>query len=66
MRFFNIFKIDVFLVLVLCIFVLTACAVKTPVGQIFTVEASKNLKYENIIFRVFKANPMMNRVFMLM
>ena len=55
MKFSNMLKMAAFLLL--CVFVLTACAVRTPVKQIPDVEASKNLKYENIIFRVFEAKP---------
>lgn len=57
MKFTNVFKMGVFPVLVLCVFILTACAVRTPVKQISSIEASKNLKYENIIFKVFKTMP---------
>ena len=40
-----------------CIFFVTACAVKTPVQEVSVTDIKANLKYENVIFRNFTANP---------
>ena len=40
---------------IFCIFVLTACAVRTPVERIPASELRQNLKYENVIFKKFDA-----------
>lgn len=57
MKLFNKFKMGIFLVSILCFFSFTACAVRTPVKQASIPEVKEALKYENVIFRVFKATP---------
>ncbi len=42
---------------VACIFFITACAVRTPVQKVSVASIKANLKYENVIFRNFTANP---------
>jgi hypothetical protein len=39
------------------IFVMTACAVRTQVEQVSVDQVRQNLKYQNIVFRNFTANP---------
>ncbi len=50
-------KIKIFIlpVLVLLIFVLNACAHRTPVAKIDIEQVKATLKYKNIVFREFKA-----------
>ena len=57
MKLFNKSAIRVFLISVLYIFSFTACAVRTPVKQISIAEVKETVKFENVIFRVFKATP---------
>ncbi|PVX26332.1 MAG: hypothetical protein CW716_06255 [Candidatus Bathyarchaeum sp.] len=57
MNFFCKMKVNVFIFLVFCVFSFTACAVKTPVKQVSISEVKQNLKYENVVFRSFKAAP---------
>ena len=46
-----------YIIAVVCIFFVTACAVRTPVQKVSVADIKANLKYENVIFRNFTANP---------
>jgi len=50
-------RMKYFTFFVMCIMVLSACAKRTDVQQIPIDQVRANLKYKNIIFRNFTANP---------
>ena len=43
--------------LIACVFVLAACAVRTPINQVAISEVKQHLKYKNVVFRNFTAAP---------